>query len=167
MNFLREFFGNPLKQAQKAEKGMSASPVPPKPPSPRKPVTTPHGFCAACLSQTANEYLDNTGLYNLVGALLMGAGGVPCPVCGSELQRVWFWFFVPIFPMTGQYRVIYFEKRYFSSRYIARRLLTPEDARRSTDPGGQRLKRLRNRVHVAAVILVLVVLLLLLWLTSS
>jgi hypothetical protein len=74
--------------------------------------------------------------------------------------------FIPIIPL-DQYRVIYFEHGFFSSKYIGRSLRTPPDPRRLADPGGKRLKRSHNRLYVTALILALAVLSLLFWHASS
>ena len=126
---------------------------------------TPHGFCDTCLSQTTWESPGDTGTLNFVVGLKLLGNSDGCPVCRSIVQRVYLLCFIPIIPL-WQYRVIYFEKGWFSSKYIGRRLLTARDARRPPDPGGERLKRFHNRLYVTALIVGLVVLSLLFWLTS-
>jgi len=166
MKLLREFFGNPLKQAQSAREGKISSPSPTNPPLLRSQAISIPRFCANCLSQTLDDSPGSTGTINLIGTMLLGRRDW-CPVCGSVVQRMWFFFFLPIVPMS-RYRVIYLKGGFFSAtRYIGRRLPTAKDFRRLSDAERLRLNRLRNLISVSAVILAVGLLLLLLWFAAS
>ena len=79
------------------------------------------GFCRACYGSTTNESPGSTFTVNLVfGTRLMG-GSEQCPACGSMIQWLWFWFFLPIIPL-GRYRIKYLSDGLLRSTYIGRKL---------------------------------------------
>lgn len=76
------------------------------------------GFCEQCTTVTTEESLGGTYTINLIfGTHLMGFGA-KCPTCNSQVKRKWFWFFIPLFPVSAPYRVIYVQP----SRWISRKV---------------------------------------------
>ena len=79
------------------------------------------GFCEVCRSKTTDDSPGKTGTVNFVlGTRLIGCDG-RCPACGSIEQTLWVQIVLPLIPL-GRYKVIYFERDSFSSRYIGRKL---------------------------------------------
>ena len=158
---MNPYFGNLVIKSQgtQTEKNVSERglKLPPAAPPPR------HGFCDSCLRTTANEYVDRI-FYGVAGAWFLGRGD-RCPRCGSVVQRVWFCFILPIFPMTGPYRVIYLNGG-SRGKYLSRRVLNEEDARRLVDPEGVRASRLRRRMVGSAVFVVVALVVILMFLKT-
>ena len=77
-------------------------------------------FCPSCIEQTTNEPAT---LFNLIVIRMVFLGsGSECDVCGSIIQRRWFFFgYLPVFPF-GKYRVKYIAGGYLMGPYISRRL---------------------------------------------
>lgn len=79
------------------------------------------GYCHACMSSTNEKKLGGTFTLNAVGTKLYGLAckGKECPVCHSIPQRMWFVaLFIPIFPVSREYRVKYTSP----SRYVSRQV---------------------------------------------
>ena len=76
------------------------------------------GFCEQCMADTSTEPVGGTYTVNvLFGTRLMSWGGESCPRCYSKVMRKWFWFLIPLFPVSAHYRVKYqTRKQYFSRR---------------------------------------------------
>ena len=75
-------------------------------------------FCDQCVAETTQESLGGTFTINvLFGTRLMTWGSEACPRCYSRIGRTWLWILLPLFPVTGQYRVKYqTRKRYYSRK---------------------------------------------------
>jgi len=77
------------------------------------------GFCEQCVHDTTEENVGGTFTVNLVaGTRLMAWGSDICPRCGARPMRKWFWFLLPLFPVSAQYRVLYQTPR----RYLSRKM---------------------------------------------
>jgi RNA polymerase subunit RPABC4/transcription elongation factor Spt4 len=79
------------------------------------------GYCEACATSTNSKSLGGTFTMNAVGTKLYGLAckGKECPVCHSIPQRMWFVvLFIPIFPVSREYRVKYTT----ASRYLSRQV---------------------------------------------
>jgi endogenous inhibitor of DNA gyrase (YacG/DUF329 family) len=75
-------------------------------------------FCDSCIAQTTDERIGGTFTVNLLfGTRLVGLGE-HCPTCYSIVKRNWFWFLIPLFPVSAKYRVLYQTPR----RYLSRKL---------------------------------------------
>ena len=44
--------------------------------------------------------------------------GPPCGTCNSQVKRKWLWVFLPLFPTSGSYRILYVAP----GRYLSRRI---------------------------------------------
>ena len=79
------------------------------------------GYCQRCMDSTNEKKLGGTFTLNAIGTKLYGLAckGKECPVCHSVPQRMWFVaLFIPIFPVSREYRVKYTSP----SRYITRQV---------------------------------------------
>ncbi len=77
------------------------------------------GFCEQCVHDTTQEGVGGTFTVNFVlGTHLMSWGSDICPRCNSRAMRKWFWFFLPLFPVSAQYRVIYQSPKLYLSRKL-------------------------------------------------
>jgi hypothetical protein len=77
-------------------------------------------FCNRCVSETTNESIGSTRTFNFIGTHLwqLGYPKHVCPVCKSRVLRAWFVFFLPLYPISGKYRV----KFTCPNQYISRKL---------------------------------------------
>jgi len=76
------------------------------------------GFCEQCAAATTEEGIGGTYTINLIfGTHLMGWGD-QCPICHSRVKRKWFWFVIPLFPVSRAYRVIYPRPNQWLSRKL-------------------------------------------------
>ncbi len=76
------------------------------------------GYCEVCTLDTTEESLGGTYTLNvLFGTRLMGFSSA-CPTCGSKVMRKWFWFVLPLFPVSKKYRVLFQTSDKFFSRKI-------------------------------------------------
>ena len=76
------------------------------------------GFCESCIAQTSAESRGGTYTYNFLFGTRLHGWGEHCSQCYSIVKRKWFWFFIPLFPVSGKYRVQYSAPRRFTSRKI-------------------------------------------------
>lgn len=82
------------------------------------------GFCQECRFATTEEGLGGTFTMNAVGTKIyaLGCSGGKCTKCGSVPMRKWFVvLFLPVFPVSAQYRVKYTTPRQWVSRKIAKK----------------------------------------------
>ena len=85
---------------------------------------TAPGFCQECTFATTSEKLGGTYTLNAVGTAIyaLGCSGGKCTKCGSVPMRKWFVvLFLPVFPVSAQYRVKYCSPRLWVSRKIAKK----------------------------------------------
>jgi hypothetical protein len=82
------------------------------------------GFCQECTFGTTNEGLGGTFTMNAVGTKIyaLGCSGGKCTKCGSVPMRKWFVaLFIPLFPVSAQYRVKYCAPTRYVSRKIGKK----------------------------------------------
>jgi hypothetical protein len=82
------------------------------------------GFCPECTFDTTEKSLTGTFTMNAIGTKLyhLGCSGTKCTKCGSETQRKWFVvLFIPVFPVTAEYRVKYCAPNRWVSRKVTRK----------------------------------------------
>jgi hypothetical protein len=80
------------------------------------------GFCELCLSQTSTESLSLNFSVNFIFGTHLHGWGPRCERCYSIVKRKWLWIFIPIFPISAKYRVLYPRPRRFTSRKITHEL---------------------------------------------
>ena len=81
------------------------------------------GFCQECTFGTTNESIAGTFTLNAVGTRIyaLGCSSGKCTKCGSVPMRKWFVvLFLPLFPVSAQYRVKYCDPRRWLSRKIVK-----------------------------------------------
>jgi hypothetical protein len=76
------------------------------------------GFCDSCVAQTSPEQMSGTFAYNFIFGTRLHGWGERCKQCNSIVKRKWFWFFLPLFPVSAKYRLIYSAPRRYHSRKI-------------------------------------------------
>ena len=77
-------------------------------------------FCPQCIAETTDESLKGYFTINGIGLRLLGSRS-KCDICGSVIQRLWFCFVIPIFPIS-KYRVKYLGESSLHTENMSRRL---------------------------------------------
>jgi hypothetical protein len=77
-------------------------------------------FCPGCIAETTDKSVGILFHFYNIGLYLLGNGS-ECDICGSVIQRIWFLFFIPIFP-GSKYRVKYLEPGFSHGKLVSRRL---------------------------------------------
>jgi hypothetical protein len=77
------------------------------------------GYCEQCRAETTQEAVSGTFSLNVVfGTHLMAWGNQPCPRCHSTVRRKWFFFILPLIPVSAKYRILYQTRTRFFSRKL-------------------------------------------------
>jgi hypothetical protein len=74
------------------------------------------GFCDACAAETTEGNIGGTYTLNVLFGTRLMSFSKSCTVCHSAVTRKWFWFVLPLFPVSAKYRVLYQKPQTYISR---------------------------------------------------